>query len=190
MERKLLEDKDFEQIDYTQKPLAEADYDNCSFINCNFSGTDLSRINFTECTFIDCNLSMAKLGNTVFNDTKFKGCKMLGLHFEDCNQFLITVSFEGCNLNLSSFYKVNLKKTIFKNTSLNEVDFTETNLTNVLFDNCDLMSATFVEAILEKADLRTAYNYVIDPEVNRIKKARFSSNGLAGLLNKYDILID
>ena len=133
---------------------------------------------------------MVKLGNTVFNNVKFKNSKMLGLHFEDCNQFLLTVSFEDCNLNLSSFYKVNLKRTVFRNTSLNEVDFTESDLSNASFDNCNLLLATFVNAVLEKADLRTAFNYSIDPEINKIKKARFSTNGIAGLLNKYDIVID
>jgi hypothetical protein len=43
---------------------------------------------------------------------------------------------------------------------------------------------------LEKVDFRSTFNYSIDPEVNRLKKTRFSSSGLAGLLNKYDLLID
>jgi len=30
----------------------------------------------------------------------------------------------------------------------------------------------------------------IDPELNRIKKAKFSQSGLAGLLEKYDLEID
>ncbi|MCZ4225284.1 hypothetical protein [Pedobacter rhodius] len=62
-------------------------------------------------------------------------------------------------------------------------------MTNSVFDNCDLLSATFDGTILEKTDFRTAYNYSIDPDNNRIKKARFSKAGLAGLLHKYDIQI-
>jgi len=42
----------------------------------------------------------------------------------------------------------------------------------------------------EKADFRTAYNFSIDPEVNKINRAKFSSMNLAGLLSKYDIEID
>jgi hypothetical protein len=38
--------------------------------------------------------------------------------------------------------------------------------------------------------LRTSYNYSINPEVNRIKKAKFSTTGIAGLLHKYDIEIE
>jgi uncharacterized protein YjbI with pentapeptide repeats len=73
---------------------------------------------------------------------------------------------------------------------LNEVDFTESDLTASIFDNCDLNLATFDNSILEKADLRTSYNYSIDPERNRIKKARFSVAGISGLLDKYDIQIE
>ncbi|WP_086936325.1 pentapeptide repeat-containing protein [Chamaesiphon minutus] len=59
-----------------------------------------------------------------------------------------------------------------------------------MFENCDLTDAIFQYTILEKADFRTAYNYSIDPELNRIKKAKFSRSGIAGLLDKYDIDID
>jgi hypothetical protein len=50
--------------------------------------------------------------------------------------------------------------------------------------------ATFDQTILEKVDFRTSYHYSIDPEVNRIKKAKFSILGVAGLLGKYDIEIE
>ena len=53
-----------------------------------------------------------------------------------------------------------------------------------------ISKAIFENTILEKADFRTAYNYAIDPEINKIKRARFSSFGVAGLLQKYDIDIE
>lgn len=79
---------------------------------------------------------------------------------------------------------------MFKNCQVQEVEFIEADLTMVLFDNCDLMRAVFENTILEKADLRTSYNYSIDLETNRVKKAKFSVTGLPGLLNKYDLHIE
>jgi uncharacterized protein YjbI with pentapeptide repeats len=114
---------------------------------------------------------------------------MLGLHFEDCSDFLFAVHFDKCILNLSSFFKQKLKKTKFKECSLHEVDFTEADLGNASFDNCDLAGAKFEKSNLEKADLSTSFNYSIDPELNRIKKAKFSIAGITGLLDKYDIEI-
>jgi hypothetical protein len=43
---------------------------------------------------------------------------------------------------------------------------------------------------LERTDFRTSYNYSIDPEINRISKAKFSINGVVGLLGKYNIEIE
>lgn len=71
-----------------------------------------------------------------------------------------------------------------------ETDFSETELTLSVFDNCDLERAIFDRTNLEKADFRTSWHYSIDPTINRIRKARFSKDGIAGLLNRYDIRIE
>ena len=53
-----------------------------------------------------------------------------------------------------------------------------------------MAGATFDNSNLEKVDFTTAFNFSIDPEINRIKKAKFSLAGVLGLLNKYDIIIE
>jgi uncharacterized protein YjbI with pentapeptide repeats len=79
---------------------------------------------------------------------------------------------------------------VFRNTQLHETDFTECDLTSSVFDSCDLAGATFDNSILEKADFSSAFNFSINPELNRIKKAKFALSGVLGLLNKYDIVIE
>lgn len=190
MERSYIEDAVFEKINFTEKPLAEAGYDNCTFRHCDFSTVDLSNIHFSDCTFMGCNLSMVTLNETHLQDVEFKDCKLLGVHFEQCNEFLLGISIDNCLLNLASFFRLKLKKMRFKNSSLHEVDFTDADLSDAVFDNCDLSRAVFEKTNLEKADFRTAYNYSIDPERNRVKKAKFSLQGVVGLLDKYDIHID
>jgi uncharacterized protein YjbI with pentapeptide repeats len=127
--------------------------------------------------------------NTSLNDAKFTGCKLLGINFENCDTFLFTVSFNKCVLNYSSFYKRILKKTNFIHCTMKDVDFTDSDCTLSNFDHCDLANAKFENTVLEKADFRSAFNYSIDPEINRIKKAQFAIPGVIGLLNKYDIVI-
>src|SRR5580704_8255842 len=107
MNKIYIEEKTFEKIDFSKEGLVKGDYESCTFINCLFSNTDLSNINFAECEFKECNLSMAKLTKTTLRDITFKDCKLLGLHFQNCNDFLFSVSFDNCILNLSSFYKLN-----------------------------------------------------------------------------------
>ena len=93
-------------------------YDSCRFINCDFSNADLSGIKFLECEFRGCNFGLAILIKTSFRDVLFINCKLLGLHFEDCDNLIISFEFEACTLDLSSFCKLKLKNTKFKNTKI------------------------------------------------------------------------
>lgn len=190
MDKVLIEEKTFREIDGTAFPLITGDYEQCSFINCDFSGSSFAHCAFTECTFIECNISTVNLTKTAFRDCKFSGCKLMGLHFQDTNPIGLAVDFDHCILNLSSFYQLKLKNTVFKNCSLIEADFAATDLTAAIFDQCNLAGAIFENTILEKADLCTSFNFNIDPEMNRIKKAKFSTASLAGLLHRYDIVIE
>ena len=126
----ITEENIFSHEDFSKSPLERGDYENCKFINCNFAESDISEIKFLECEFKHCNLSMAKLTNTVFREVHFNNCKMLGLQFEKCNEFLLSVSFCKCALNYSSFYQLKLGKIPFIECKLVEVDFSESNLRN------------------------------------------------------------
>jgi len=70
------------------------------------------------------------------------------------------------------------------------VDFSQADLTEAVFEQCDLLGAVFDFTTLVKTDFRTSFNYSIHPENNKIKKARFSREGIAGLLDRYDIIIE
>ena len=165
------------------------EYDSELFADCNFSKADLSGVTFIDCVFQSCDLSLVKVNNTAFNNAKFINCKLLGIDFAICKDFLLSFYFENCTLDFASFFKKKIKKTIFNNCSLKEVDFNETDLTDAKFIKCDLSLAVFQRAILEKVDFRTAFNFGIDLELNKVKNAKFSAHSLAGLLLKYPIII-
>lgn len=179
-----------EGMDFSGQKITTLEYEETTFLNCNFSKADLSGVAFIDCTFKSCDMSLAKVNNTAFNNAQFINCKLLGIDFSRCKDFLLSFSFDTCTLDFASFYKKKIKKTIFKNCSIKEVDFNETDLTESKFIECDLTLAVFQQSILEKVDFRKAFNYGIDPEVNKVKNARFASAGLAGLLLKHKIIID
>src|SRR4051794_32746946 len=185
-----IEDKILNQADIAEIPFQQNEFENCTLNQCDFSGGDFSDSIFIECTFNNCNLSLVKLSGTTFRDVKFSGCKMMGLIFYDCSKFGLAFNFDDCTLDHSSFYQTKITKAIFKNSRFHETDFTDCNLTGTVFNNCDLLTAKFENSILTKADLRTAYNYSIDPELNKIKGAKFSFPAVAGLLTKYNIIIE
>lgn len=92
-------------------------------------------------------------------------------------------------MDYCGFYNLQVKKTNFNSCRLLEADFTMANLTGSSFVGSELSGAVFDQTVLEKADFRETQNYRIDPELNRIKGARFDLDGLPGLLGKYGIKI-
>lgn len=190
MEKLIHEDKSFKNIVYTERETKDRVFENCSFIHCDFSNGVFTSSKFTDCVFTDCNLTMAKLNNCQLNNITFKECKLVGVNFSDCVDFLFSVKFDGCVLDYCSFVRKRIPKTSFSNTSMKNVDFTGCDLTKSTFSNTNLMNSVFHKTILKEVDFLTAANYSIDPESNNIKKAKFSIYGVAGLLNKYDIKIE
>lgn len=187
---KYIDSEDFINQNYTEHKLPQGEYDNCYFKNCDFSNSDLSHCSFLECKFENCNLSNVKLHQTALKDIQFTKSKMLGVDFSICNDFLLSVQFSECQLNFCSFYQLDLKNSSFEICELQEVDFMGANLNEISFTHCNLLQAQFENSNLESTDFRTATNYIIDLDQNQIRQAKFSQNGLNGLLAKYDIHIE
>ncbi|SMO43946.1 pentapeptide repeat-containing protein [Solitalea koreensis] len=182
--------KTFNRTDFSQLEILNGQFDSCKFIGYDLSNFKLSGNEYLDCQFDDCNLSLINLTGTGLKNVLFKNCKITGVDFSNCKDLLFGVNFENCKLDFSIFYKKKNKGALFFNCSLIETDFAECDLTDAVFNNCNLENSIFDQTILKNADLRTSYNFIIDPEKNNLKKARFSSGSLGGLLAKYDIRIE
>jgi fluoroquinolone resistance protein len=183
------DNKTFEGIVYTEKAIRGREFQSCTFKKCDLSNMDLSHNKFLDCVFEDCNLSMIALDGSTLNDVAFVNCKMLGVIFSKSLSFLFSVKFEGCILDYSSFMGRKMLKTQFHKSSLKEVTFSQANLTGSSFDGTNLEGAIFNRTDLTAVNFVNAYNYNIEPELNTVKNAIFSSQGLAGLLGSYQIKI-
>lgn len=182
-----LSDIEINKATLLESALQQGEYENCIFSELDLANFDFSHFKFIKCRFESCNLSLTRLSKTAFQEVHFKDCKMMGWRMDQCSDFSLSVSFENCLLQHASFYKKKLARTRFENCQLQEADFTECDLSYAELIDCDLNLAVFVDTNLEKADLRTASRYTLDPEQNKIKRAKFSWPALAGLLHKYDI---
>ncbi|MBG6109579.1 uncharacterized protein YjbI with pentapeptide repeats [Flavobacterium sp. CG_9.10] len=181
--------KTFDKVIWINKRINNREFEDCVFKSCDFSNSNFSNNTFMDCEFIDCNLAMTDLTGTSLKTVSFKNCKLLGIHFNTCTDFLFSVNFQDCVLDYSSFANKKMPKTKFNACSMKEVTFGGANLTNSVFENCNLDNAVFNDTQLAGVDFTSAYNYKIDPEFNPMKKAKFSAQGIPGLLDKYDIKI-
>ncbi|MFD2933254.1 pentapeptide repeat-containing protein [Spirosoma flavum] len=167
---------------------------NQEFELCTFKKLDLSRIaitdsNFINCRFEDCNLTRAELRNTKLYDVSFVNCRLAHVDFGSCNAFGFHVNFQECQLDYTVFLNRKLKKAHFTDCSLKEAHFLKCDLTGTVFDQCNLELARFEGNNLTQVDFSSSYNLEINPDDNKVKKARFSLQNLPGLLVKYDLVI-
>jgi fluoroquinolone resistance protein len=182
------DDTTFEEISYAGTAVTGCEYNGCTFKKCDFS-SNFANNKFIDCVFDGCNLTMIKLTKSTLSGVEFKRCKLLGVNFTDCIDFLFSVGFEGCILDYSSFMLKKMLKTRFSGSSVKEVTFTQANLAGSVFAECDLNGAVFNRTDISGANFITAHNYDIEPEINVIKKAAFSAQGIHGLLSKYQLKI-
>lgn len=180
----------FADEDFVGSPLDEGEYEQCIFSKIDMAGKNITKYVFIDCEFIDCDLSNANLSGTAFRNVQFKNCKLLGLRFDSCDPFLFEVHFYSCQLDHASFHKCSMKEATFENSSARNVDFTSAILSGARFRDTNLEGAAFENTDLSESDLSGAVNFIILPSINNIKNARFSLEGLPGLLTEYNIKID
>lgn len=183
-------DKIFESEDFTTLSIPSDEFDTCTFRNCEMSGIDLSGVSFTNCTFTGCDLSMAKLQKSAFRDVIFKECKMIGLFFDECNTFGLKFDFHDCILDNCIFTGLKLKGTVFENCRIINADFSSCDLENSSFAGSNLSEAVFENTNLMNCDLRSVSELSLDPEKNKLKKAKINIESLPGLLQKHGLKIE
>jgi fluoroquinolone resistance protein len=163
------------------------EFENCEFNTCVFA--DVKNLEFVDCVFKNCNFSNVIFRNCKLQDITFTDCKLLGANFSSSKDFGFCVLFENCLLDYASFDKKRMNKSSFKNCKMHSVNFTQADLSKAAFINCDFFEALFANTNLSGMDFTTSKNFLIDPELNTLKKAKFLSQDLSGLLYRHDIVI-
>ena len=144
--------------------LENAEFEDCVFDHCRWLGTRVQNCRFNACTFDHCNFS-----GVVFQPFgKIKNC---AFRYND---------FSGMALNGFDWTGAELQQCTFDDTRLAGASFYGVRLGGTRFTRCDL----------QKADLRTAEEYAIDLETNKLKGARFSFPDVVRLLDGTGIVIE
>ena len=170
--------------------IGHSEFEEFRFVGCDFSDADLSGRRFSNCLFERCNLSSARLAGTALQNVAFDECKLLGLQFMACRDMLFGVHFDQCQLRYASFAGRKMPATRFVGCTLEETDFADADLSGAVFEDCRLAGAVFQNTQLTGADFTTATGFILDPERNQLRNARFTLHGLLGVVAKYELVVD
>lgn len=183
------EEKIFKSENFANKSLEGRDFNSCSFISCDFSGSILNFAKFFDCVFTNCNISLPRLDGCRFQDVQFINCKIVGAEFFKCQKCFFSASFKKCSVQYCNFSDLNMKNTLFQENKIFESHFTNTVLQSADFTDSDLLGTIFHNCDLSKCDFSNATRYAIDPRTNKIKNAKFSLPEAVGLLHGFEIII-
>ena len=185
-----LEDQNFKTHDFSDISFAEKSFSHCLFESCNFIESSWQSAKFASCIFKNCNLSLINLKNCRLYDVVFEESKLVGIDFSQYDtSFIFSISAKKCLIQHCSFSHLPMKKTLFQQSKIHgsnfidsclvEADFTGADLKDTMFHTCDLSNSNFCHAV----------NYAIDPQVNKVKGAKFSFPEVVGLLKNFEITI-
>ncbi len=180
----------YDDIVYETDDANFKEFEACIFNGCDFSRCTFLAVTFIDCVFNDCLFDRAKINYVAFRTVTFNRCQMREVNFAMCDKLIFEIAFNDCILDFSKFYTLKIKETVFTKCSIIAVDFMSADLTGVVFDRCDLYRSEFDKAIANKANFKTSFNYTINPQKTKIKKAVFALEGLKGLLAQHEIIVD
>jgi len=169
--------------------LSDTEFEGITFRNETAIALDLQGRKFIDCVFERCQLSSLKIQGAVIQ-AKFIESKIEGINFFTAKRELLSLSFSGCLIRHSSFAELKLHKISFAGCTLQNVDFSDADLSSSDFSNSTFENCVFRNTNLMKADFRFATGYYVDPMLNKVKGARFSSPDVLSLLAGFDIIIE
>jgi len=186
-------DRTFKRINYRNKLVDRASFDNCTFTNCSFQETTFQNCKFRDCTFIDCDLRLMRVSGTSFRETVFKKSNVVGVNWVDGSWsksgLLESIGFVECEVSHSIFMGLELKKMVMTKCVAKDAEFAEANFTQANFTYTDFAESRFLHSNLTEADFSGARNYAIDVAINTVAKAKFSLPDAVNLLRCMNIVL-
>ena len=187
-------DRTFEELQLDGEEIRDSEFFNCEFLRVNFSGAVFRNCRFINCKFDGCDLSLIELPDTSLSGLSFRDSKLVGVDWTLANWSREVLGealdFFDSVLSHSTFIGLGLSDVQFNGCILHNVDFREADLTRSDFSGSDLRDTLFLNTNLTRANLETAQNYQIAPELNTLKKARFAFPEALALLYSMDIVLE
>lgn len=192
---KILQQKEWENKTFIGLHMEDADlggttFNECAFVDCAFINCDFRNVALSNCEFKNSNLSNMPMTHAKMSEVLFIQCKLVGLDFSACKKLLFSIKLDACIVQMCNFSSLKMVGLSFGMTELNECDFYEANLAGTDFRGCNLQGSLFENCDLREADFRNAFNYLIDPNKNQVKKAKFSMPEALSLLAPLELVIE
>ena len=119
---------------------------------------------------------------------------MVGINWSEASWpkrgLLRSIDLIRCAISHSTFIGLSLRRMQIAECLARDVDFTEADLSQADCRHTDFAQSRFLHTDLTKADFTGATNYAIAPNLNVLKKTKFSLPEAMSLLYGLDIILE
>jgi uncharacterized protein YjbI with pentapeptide repeats len=186
-------DQEFKDLELDGTEIISSEFIDCEFFNCSFVESIIKKCRFVNCDFKQCDLSLCKIPESIFINTSFNDSKLIGVNWAQADWSTLDlgkpINLFKSAINHCTFIGLNLNGIQIIDCQAINVDFREADLSQADFSGSDLSDSLFIHTDLTEADLSKARNYLIDPGLNQLKKAKFSLPEAMSLLYNMDIIL-
>lgn len=191
--QKEYEDQSFVSLDLQGEEIRFKEFIGCVFTRCSFLETTFISCRFVDCEFKECDLGLCCVKDCSFSNTRFQDSHVIGVDWTEASWpkrgFLRTIDFSSCSINHSTFIGLSLRGIHLTRCVARDVDFTEADLTRANCTHTDFSQSRFLHTDLTEADFSDAINYSIAPNLNVLKRTKFSLPEAVSLLYGLDIIL-
>ena len=184
----------FSGLDAKTYTVQRSTFEDCRFVDCDFSFARITECRFNDCEFRNSNLSSVNCDKSKFIGSTFGHCKATGVNWTtlDWSGYRLgsPISFESCDISFSVFNSLVLRALCLRDCRAHDVDFSECDLEGSEFCRTDFQDSKFSACRLDKCNFRGATNYLIDPLGNSIEKAQFNLPEVLTLLSVFGIEVE
>ena len=168
----------FKSLDLQGLVLVGAEFEECTFIDCNFTSATFERCNFINCSFKGCQLSLISVPYTRLFGISFLDCKLVGVDWSRATWSEyhkdFEISFRQCILNDSSFFGLSLQGLVLDECKVQDVDFREGDFSHAVMTYSDFTHSLFMRTNLQSSNFTESTQYSINILENQVKGAKFS----------------
>jgi len=169
--------------------LRGAQFENCTFVELDFSGASLQGVHFQDCLFQRCDWSRVNLTGAQIQGAIFESCRLMGVNWSAAGGLLLAFQLVDCNAGFSIFHGVDLRGCEFSTSKLVQSEFQQSDLSGLSFEGCDLSGARFSGSRLHRTDFSGARGVFLDPARCALKDTRLEMASALGVLAAQGIVV-
>ena len=183
--------KTFKGADLQGQTISGIEFDQCTFVECNFMQATFDKCSFVDCQFLQCNLSIGRINYSKFSDVTLRDSKAIGIDWTKAiwSQLALgsAINFHNSVVSDSSFFGLTLQDMTMERCVAHNIDFASGDFSGANFTYSDFSGCIFSDTNLTKANFGDAVNFDIDIFNNKLKAAKFDRFEALRLLASLDI---